>query len=250
MQTLPPPSWWIFKGAVASITLRVMTAANRRYSDKEMALILRRAVELQSHEAGDGDAAGHSLEQIQQIASEVGIDPVLVSEAASAVERPRRGGARGILGPPTTYQDERTVGRVWSKEDATDLIEVIRRVMPRAGRVSEVADSLEWRDATDFGTTVVTVTAKRGQTRLIANGRYGLGAGFVYLFGGLAGLIGGLLAGVPAGSAQAGLGVAGGVLLVGVLAARAIWSRMARGSEGRLREVVDALAGYLESADS
>jgi len=59
----------------------------RRYSDREMALILKRAATLQ--EQGPDAVAqeqSHTLTELERVAIEVGIDPRYVAEAAAAVD--------------------------------------------------------------------------------------------------------------------------------------------------------------------
>lgn len=61
----------------------------RRYNDDEIREIIRRASEVDAASGGGavgaGDAEGMTLAQIQDIAREVGLDPVLVARAAAQV---------------------------------------------------------------------------------------------------------------------------------------------------------------------
>src|SRR3954468_14878007 len=81
------------------------TRSGESYSEQEMALILKRAAELQ--EGADGRGAQRSLAEIREIAAEVGIDAAFVTEAVAELQRPP---ARiGWLGAPTRFHDERSV---------------------------------------------------------------------------------------------------------------------------------------------
>ncbi len=66
--------------------------SDRKYSDEEVSLILRKAADLQVQ--GVARAEGLSLQSIQDIAREVGIRPETVAEAAAIV-------ARGDIDLPT-----------------------------------------------------------------------------------------------------------------------------------------------------
>ncbi len=58
----------------------------RRYSENEFALILRKAFELQERQPGAGltdPADGLTLEDIKAVAGEVGLDPALVDRAVA-----------------------------------------------------------------------------------------------------------------------------------------------------------------------
>ena len=81
----------------------------RRYSDEEFALILRRAVEIEGRPTPEPEAPtlplppsdGLTLTEIQEIAGEAGIDPAAVAEAASALSLAER----SPLPPPDTSED-------------------------------------------------------------------------------------------------------------------------------------------------
>jgi hypothetical protein len=78
--------------------------ANTRYDDKQVGLILKRATELatdSSPESSPGD--GLSLAELEQIAVEAGIDPVLIRRAAQEgslvgrlVQQIREGNAKRV----------------------------------------------------------------------------------------------------------------------------------------------------------
>ena len=76
-----------------------------RFSEQEMALILKRAAELQ--EGADGRGVQRTLSEIAEIAAEVGIDATFVAEAVAELERPVT--RAGWLGAPTRFYDERSV---------------------------------------------------------------------------------------------------------------------------------------------
>src|SRR5436309_1605741 len=82
-----------------------LTRSGERYSEQEMALILKRAAELQ--EGADGRGAQRTMREIQEIAAEVGIDASFVTEAVSELRRPPV--RVGWLGAPTRFHDERNV---------------------------------------------------------------------------------------------------------------------------------------------
>src|SRR5438477_8931583 len=81
----------------------------RRYSDREVRLILRKAVDLQhrSSEATDS-SRGMSLEELTQVAAEAGISATHVSRAALEVGTPA-GQPSGFFGSPAYVVAERVV---------------------------------------------------------------------------------------------------------------------------------------------
>ena len=58
----------------------------RRYTDRDVALILRRAAEIDKKSTPDAPVRGLSVGELQEIAGEVGIDPEAVTRAAAEFE--------------------------------------------------------------------------------------------------------------------------------------------------------------------
>jgi hypothetical protein len=91
---------------VPHIPLAMADSSNSsRYSEQEMALILKRAAELQ--EGSDGRGITRSLAEINEIAAEVGIDASFVTEAVAELQRPTT--RAGWLGAPTRFHAEQSV---------------------------------------------------------------------------------------------------------------------------------------------
>ena len=56
--------------------------ANRRFSEKEVAVVLRKATEMEEQPGPSG--AGLSLQELEQIAGEVGISPAVICTVVKA----------------------------------------------------------------------------------------------------------------------------------------------------------------------
>jgi hypothetical protein len=85
------------------------------YSEKEIGAILKRAAELSMSEAGS-NAGGLSLEELQQIGREAGIDPDLILKAASELQNyaPRASGTSLVDQsgmPMTSYSKAKLTGQ-------------------------------------------------------------------------------------------------------------------------------------------
>src|SRR5256885_15625563 len=109
---------------------------SERYSEQEMALILKRAAELQ--EGADGRGAERTLGEIQEIAAEVGIDAPFVAEAVAELQRPRT--RVGWLGAPTRFHDERSVAGSLSPSEIGELLDQARAELGLHGEVHQVFD--------------------------------------------------------------------------------------------------------------
>lgn len=142
----------------------------RRYSEEEFALILRTASEIKREEGGQPkSSAGLTLSEILQIAQEAGIDPELVSRAATLLptERARSSSLVRIFGGPSKYRLVRSVPGKIPEEDLGGILEVIRDVMEHQGVASEVFGGLEWKNAGGDPTSVaVNVSSRDDETRL------------------------------------------------------------------------------------
>lgn len=220
---------------------------NHRYDDREMAVIIKLASELEEREAG---GESHSLDEIQEIAVQAGIDPDLVVQAARIFEAERASRASSLIGAPTAYRFQRSVAGEVPEDELGALVDVIRQVTGREGEVARVLESLEWRDLDPFGTTThVEITPRRGRTAIRVAARSGNAAGWSYLG---TGILATILSVIVGKEMQAPILLEAGVILglwsSGYLAARTVWRRTARRIKTRLRRLADGLTAQAARA--
>lgn len=89
--------------------------SNRVYSEEEVALLIRRAVELESErtkEGGTGDQKGLTMQDLEKIAAESGIDPDLMRRAADELHQ---GSASGTMDETTVVKDTDILAEHWIK---------------------------------------------------------------------------------------------------------------------------------------
>ena len=211
----------------------------RRYTDTEMALILRRAADLQ--ESGPDPARqdqSHTLTELESVAAEVGIDPRYVAEAAAAVDAEPTTERAPLLGAPTTYQVSRFVEGQVAEADFAELLDSIRQVTAAHGEVNRVLGALEWKAIGPRGETHVTISPRQGRTALRIGGRYGRGAGLVYVV--FATIGAGLIAGTSiATGSPIDVATVAAVGAGSYLAARTAWQVLAAKTERKLRKVLE-----------
>jgi hypothetical protein len=139
--------------------------SERRYTDREVRLILKSAADLQQR-VGD-DAAGSrgmSLAELEQVASEAGIDSALIRRAAADLDVPATPGAHNsFLGAPTEIVIERTVDAAIGAEVFDSLLEVVRATTHEVGFVSTVGKQFGWKGRMRGAKTDVSISA--GETR-------------------------------------------------------------------------------------
>ena len=208
-----------------------------------MALILKRAAELQ--EGADGRGPQLSLAEIKAIAVEAGISPAFVSEAAAELQQtsPRV----GWLGAPTRFHEERTTPGVLSASDAAEIVDCVRKELGLHGEVSQVLETVEWRAQSSLGWTFLTLVPRAGGTRVTITAARGdqavlVGAGAVGI-GILSALWGVWVALAVADSPLvASLIIAGSGVAGTIASARLLWRGVAARWQRRTRQIADALA--------
>lgn len=220
-----------------------MTDGSRRFTDREVALVLKRASEIDEiSDARSDGPGGLSLDDLGQIAAEVGISPAALSEAVAALDR-RGAGGGAFEGAPLV---RRAVHAVPGEVDESGVAELIRQVdasAEGAGSVTEALGSVRWSASDRFVGTQVTITPKDGQTTIEVTEKTPARLRRVVHFVPMAwGMIGALpliesTPGLLPSLALGGLGLVAGGLL-----GRAAFTLLSRSSERRVRGLAAALA--------
>ncbi len=232
------------------------TPSPRRYSEKEVGLILRRATEMQRAEPSAPDPAGLTLAELQEIAVEAGIDPALLEEAAHELESvpPRTLDAR-LAGAPIRLEVERIVPGELPPEYLQDLVPTIQKGTAGQGTATAVGSTLTWSSTTDSNNSSqqVLITVRRGETLIrVEESLGGVCAG---LFGGIMGGVGGGVGFGVGGALSASLGLGVGLLAFPLTAvtgsyflARSIYRAVARGRRARAGDLASRLAEEVSRA--
>jgi hypothetical protein len=224
-----------------------MTEREKRYTDEEVALILRKASQLEARPTAGDAADGLSLTEIRRIAQEAGISPDLVTRVAALldVEGPSR--AAAIFGGQAEFRAEHEGAGVLPREHYGDVVDAIRRVIGQQGQTKEVLDALEWKSVGETSQITVVVRPKDATTAVHVLANRGASAGLVYLPVGVAGLLAGLITG-----AIIEPGLAGGLTIMGTaaaaafLTARTIGKAATRRFEGKFATLVQSVTNEVE----
>jgi hypothetical protein len=229
----------------------------RRYTEEEFALILRKASEIQES-PGEGSGRhpgqGLTLEEIQSIASEAGIDPQAVSRAAGllgALEwEERKGLAAAIFGGPGSYHLSLEVPGRLPPEEYRRIVELIRETLQHQGEASEVLGGIEWKTVGQLSAVNVNISPRGDSTSVQIVGDRG-GAGgvtFVFPMAGSAILVGALGAAFQPDTAVGIVALVGGLLSGGFLFARTLWVSSGKKFHRRLTALMDSLSGTITRA--
>jgi hypothetical protein len=148
-------------------------SSSRRYSDKEVALIIKQASELQESDAPSDPSTGMSLVELEQIARETGLDPTLIRRAAADLDtRVTDRAPSRFLGAPTTLRLERTIDGEISPDEYEAIVLEIQRTVGGMGAASTLGRTLQWTSAgggrrrVGTRTVQVTLTPRNGRTTI------------------------------------------------------------------------------------
>lgn len=238
----------------------VATRTAGRYTEEQLVEILKRAAQRQEGLVTEPDGR-FSLEEIQQIASEVGIAPSHVATAAAEVATapPPKSGA---LGAPTVFRFERWIDGEVSRGTIGDLLDLARRETGIQGTVTEALDTIEWRGKGQVDSTIVSITPRDGRTKITVVLTRSESAALTVTGASIAGVAGAMAIGsslVAAAAPWGGLAVTAAVLASlgwagggAWLATRAFWRRLARKWPGNAAalgtELVDAAQRAMDAA--
>jgi len=228
----------------------------RRYSEEEFALILRRASELHvmpRQEGGRGGPAGFTLEEIQSIAAEAGIEPGAVTRAASllgTMEWTEKKGLAAILFGEggNVHLDLEIAGKL-PREEVGHILEVIRRVMEHQGEATSVLDGMEWKTIGHLSAVNVNITPRGDRTSIqIVGDRSAAGALTFAMPIGAAAVSVGILGAIFEPTSAAGIvSLVAGSLGAGFLTARALWSTGTSRFRRRLNSLMEAISRSVET---
>jgi hypothetical protein len=215
----------------------------RRFSDREVREILKKAVEKAPSRALT-NREGLSLAELKAIGEEVGIDPARVEDAARAVAGVGERRSSSLLGGPTILNFQRRVKGGFGEEDTPEVLSVIRRTTGLQGETDEIHGSLEWKAEGDAGGRYVTLTPRDGHTTITASANLTNTAILTYLPAGTIGLITAVVGFIKFAQDGSQMGLIVGLAILPVLYGilRTIMSRVSRSEANKLQRVVEELA--------
>lgn len=124
------------------------SSSERRYSKEEVQTIFERAAELQ-RDRGTSDASDLTLDDLQSIGEESGLDPSLIARAASTLDRapaspeslslPER-----FYGVSGSVRDERVLPGSFDDATWADVVHTLRAVFDTDGEVARIGPIREW----------------------------------------------------------------------------------------------------------
>ncbi len=143
---------------------------NRRYTDREVGLVLKRAAELEERRHQDTSGRGLTLQELHDIGREVGLSAEVLNDAVSELQRGGRASSVSLLGPAPSTKVVRAVPGKLSKEALQRIIQVVEDKVAATGTVTEALGAVRWTTVPDSHrmsqTTQVTFTPTGSETDL------------------------------------------------------------------------------------
>ena len=135
---------------------------DRRFDDKEVGQILKAAAEMQSSLTKTGSADGITLQELQRLAEEVGLNPDNIEEAARNLQPDVSWKSRGSSNSSLL---ERTIRGEITEETWEDLVTEVRRITGKPGVTELNGSTREWLGGSETESVMFSATTRGGRTQ-------------------------------------------------------------------------------------
>lgn len=161
-----------------------------RFNRDEISKILKRAAELEHADNIEDDSDGLTLQELQQVSKEVGIDPKYIQQAFRQLQAPTRSLTSKLLGGPFKYNILESVPGTLSEKEWEDIVSEIRRIHGGIGKTSRLGNTFEWEQRKqEVGYIQISLSPKKDYTKIHINANYRYYASIIYTFAGGFGVI-------------------------------------------------------------
>lgn len=217
-----------------------MSDGSRRFTDREVALVLKQASEYEVD--GGGAERGLSLGDLHEIAREVGISERAIEQAVAGLDRPSSLHSP-VSGAPLVHKAARAVPSMLTDEAIARLIRVADERVAGTGSVAEALGSIRWTASERLRSTAVSISRSEGETSISVVEKTPPRLRHIFHFVPPAWAL--MIAAPSIGALQLSAPATGaalvGAILAGAGVGRAAWKLLSRRSEKRVRELADAL---------
>lgn len=222
--------------------------SDHRFTDREVALLLQRAAEIEAQRADAPPAQGMSLRQLREIATEVGISDAVFDEAVTAVQAGAKPARRELLGAPLVYKAARGVAGHLDEDAMERLMRVLEEAMDQSGTLTDALGVVRWTSLTPDQrfdpTTQVSLVPKRDETQILVVRRHpAMMRAFLHILPPI--WSGALFTAIAAGMHADGPFIAivfALFALIGAGIGHSIWQVIGERSSQKVQEVADTLA--------
>lgn len=219
-----------------------MRASGDRFTEQEMARILKTASAGGSNLPVSSRKSGLTVAEIESIAREAGLDSSGIAAAAALVAMDR---SRNVMGSAGTLDLRREVPGVVSSRDYGRLADTIGDAAGEPGTRNAAFGALDWESSSGASRIRVTVTPESDSTSIRVHTDASALKGLCYVAtvpGALA--LGGITGAITEPAAVlTGIGLMAGAASIGVATGWAVWRVQARRLKERSAAVFAAVSG-------
>jgi hypothetical protein len=230
-----------------------MADADRKFSDEEFALILRKASELQDRPAtAEGMSRGISLDEMKAIAQEVGIDPGAVDRVVAMMPHAESEGAISrLMGGPTKYRLEHTARGTVGEADVARLLDAVRKASGHHGKVEYGPQGFEWSTVGEVSQIFVTAVPGKDGTHVRVTADRGPASFLTFFFNFLGWMVAAGITGavVDPESAAVGAAIFSGGALGGIAQGRVVWAKTTKRLREKLHRIMAAVTRVADEAE-
>jgi len=135
------------------------------YNEKEIGAILKRAAEMSLDESGP-NAAGLSIEELQQVGNEAGLNPDLILKAAAELQQSGPSRQKNFFGGPVSYSNDFVLDGEIDAATWEEMIAAIRGTFKDPGVVTTRENVFEWTSQGETEKAQVTALISNGKTKV------------------------------------------------------------------------------------
>ncbi len=147
---------------------------DRLYTEKEISKILKRAGEIQASER-EKVTVGLSLEEIQHLAEEVGLEPDIIANVAETIDIDQEEESTSFFDSllmPTKLNIDHIIQGEIKEEDWPEVITLMEQITGKGGTSNKMGKLYEWICETNNTTQKLSMIPSEEQTKMIYNGSF------------------------------------------------------------------------------
>jgi len=165
--------------------------SERRYSDREMNAIIKRAAALQQV-TDEQKGTGSSIVEIQNVASELGIAPELVIQAAEELQQAQKSAGFQFTGATSEVHYRRTAVGTLTDADLPHLADKIRNLTHRNGFPRSLGNRFEW-SSSQPDSLQINLTESNDKTEISLDWSFAQWIGLIFVLPHMLGFILGVM---------------------------------------------------------
>ncbi|MDZ7692921.1 MAG: hypothetical protein U5K69_17660 [Balneolaceae bacterium] len=155
------------------------------FNRDEISKIFKRAAELEHKDNIEDDSEGLTLQELQQVSTEVGIHPKYIQLAINQLQNPANSVTTNLLGGPFTYSYTDSARGSITEEVWEEIVSEIRKIHGGIGKTSRLGNTFEWEQRLkEVGYIQISLSPKRDHSKITIQANYNQHAFIVYFLSG------------------------------------------------------------------